>query len=629
MSGKFLARAAAISLAFFLVACGGDDSSSPLAGSPDSGGDGGGDPSEEVNVGTLDLFASPTTLDTSPNANSSITARVKGPNGVLLSDVPVTFNVNNGGTLEVTQNTTEGAGTASAVLTTSSDLRNRTITVSASAGGVSQSLDIDVSGTSLALTGPPSISFGSTATYRADLINADGDGIAGQPITISSSLGTLSSSNVTTSDNGSVIFQLTGTESGGTAEISATAFSGQSQISARQDVTISGDNFGFVTPPSGTEVEIGTTQSVTVQWKIEGLPVPNGTPIEFTATRGNLNPANGIVTTINGEASIDISSSNSGIATINAADPDSGLSANLDIEFISTQPDSLNLQATKTQLNLNESTEILAVVRDADNNLVKNQDITFRIVEDNSGGTLSSSTGITDSQGRATTTYAAGSNSSGRDGVQIEASASESASDIVTLTVARQALRLAIGTGNELEEPDSVRYRKPYLAIVTDANGAPVENADVELSVLPVGYSKGMYIDAEGSWFAVSSPTTPNDPPIFCEAEDTNRNGQLDPDEDRNENGALEPTNSATTNASSVTTGADGSADFSLLYPQSHCNWVRVELIATVRVGGTESVERSEFFLSCLASDLNNTDISPPGGNEGLYGSDQSCESPN
>lgn len=622
MSGKLLARACAIFLALILTACGGDDNSSPLAGSPDSGNGGGTPttPSEDAEVGTVELVANPIRLDTSANASSNITARVKDSNGILLQDVPVSFSANNGGTLEVTQQVTDQAGVASASLTTDSDPRNRTVTVTAQAGGVSNSLSVEISGTSISISGPSSISLGGSATYRVTLSDADGNGIAGQPITLSTNRGTLSASNSTSSSNGSVDVQLSGGNTGGTATITASAYSGSSQVSATQDVVIAGDSFAFTAPDTATEVDLGVEQQVTIEWQVDGNPVADGSQVQFSATRGTLNPPTGLVTTSGGEASVGITSTNSGTTTVTATDPDSGLSADLSFEFVATTPDSINLQASKTQLDLGETTEIIAVIRDASNNLVKNQEVSFRILEDGSGGNLTSSLDVTDSQGRASTIYTAGSNTSPRDGVEIEAVVDGSISDTVTLTVARQALRLAIGTGNEIEEPDSVRYVKEYVAIVTDANGAPVENANIELSALPVGYQKGSYQPSvDNNW--VISPASP----VFCAAEDANQNGQLDPGEDTNNNMKLEPTNSAATSASSITSASDGSASFSLLYPQSHCNWVQVELTATVRVGGSESVETSRFFLSCLASDLNNTDISPPGGTEGLYGVAQDC----
>lgn len=530
------------------------------------------------------------------------------------------FSATNGGTLEVTQNETDQAGVASAILTTDGDPRNRSVTVTAESGSISDTVSVDISGTSLAISGPSSISLNSSAPLRVTLADADGSGIPNEPVNLSTTSGTLSASTVTTSSNGFVDVQLNSGSTGGNATVTASAFSGSSTLSASRTVVIAGDSFGFTTPAANTEVDLGILQTVTIAWLENGNPIADGTQIQFTATRGSLTPASGLVTTTGGEANIDISSNNAGITTITASDPTSGLSADLSFEFVATTPDEINLQASKTQLDLGESSEIIAVIRDADNNLVKNQDVAFRILEDGSGGRLTSSRDVTDSQGRASTIYRAGANTSGRDGVEIEAVVGGTISDTVTLTVARQALRLAIGTGNEIEEPDTVRYRKNYVAIVTDANGAPVESANIELSVLPTGYIKGSYaVSIDDTW--VISPASPT----FCNAEDANRDGQLDAGEDINGSESLEPTNSATTSASSITSAADGSADFDLLYPQSHCNWVRVKLTATVRVGGSESVETSEFFLSCAPSDLNSTDIAPPGGIEGLYGDVQDC----
>jgi len=645
MMGKILARAIAILLALTLAACGGDENSSPLAGSPNSNGgeaNSGDQTTEEATqVGTIELVASPVRLDASANVQSSITARVKDSSGILLEGISVGFSASNGGTLEVTQQTTDQAGVASAILTTDGDFRNRTVTISAQSGSVSDTVDIEISGTSLSVSGPSSISLNGTTPIRVALSDAEGNGIPNEPISLSTTLGSLSASSVTTDPNGFIDVQLNAGSTSGTATVSASAFGGSNVLSATRSIVISDDSFGFTSPTANTEVDLGATQELVLRWLENGNPV-NGQLIKFTATRGTLTPANGEVTTVNGEARIDISSSNAGLTTVTASDPSSGLSTDLTFEFVATTPNEINLQAANTQLDLNETTEIIAIIRDINNNLVKNQEVTFNLLQDDSGGSLTSSRDVTDSQGRASTVYNAGSTSSGRDGVEIRATVGGTITDTVNLTVARQALRLAVGTGNELEEPDSVRYRKPYVAIVTDANGAPVENANIELSVLPIAYRKGSYsISANDTWVIAAGDST------TCDAEDVNQNGVLDtedtngndvldPGEDSNGNGLLdtedtngsdrlEPTNSATTSAASITSAADGSADFALLYPQSHCNWVAVRLTATVRVGGSESVETSEFALSCLASDLDDTAVSPPGGTGGLYGSDLNC----
>ena len=630
MSGKILARVSALSLAMLLAACGGDGDSTPLVnvggstGGGSAGNDGQGEEGEttpeQVVVGSIQIIASPVRLDSSAAARAAITARIKDANGVLLNDIPVNFSVSNGGTLEVTQPRTDQAGVAAATLSTIGDPRNRTITVTAQSGSASATLDIEVSGTSVAITGPTSIALGDIAPLKITLVDAGGNGISGENVTVSTTLGALSASTVTTNNNGIVDVQLNSGSTGGTAEVTVSAYSGSSTVFSTKTVNIAGDSFGFETPTANAEVNLGSQQPVVVQWLIDGQPVPDGTQILFTATNGSTIPADGLVAAADGKANISISSTSAGITTVTASDTASGLAANISFEFIATTPTKINVQATKTQLDFGDTSEIIATIRDIEGNLVRNKDINFTIVEDVSGGSLTESRGITDSQGRASSIYQAGSVTSPRDGVVIQAAVSGVDPSNVKLTVARQALRLAIGTGNKIEVPDTVRYRQPYVAIVTDANGAPVKNANIELSVLPVGYIKGSYIYNEG-WLI--------SPAQACPAEDANRNGQIDPDDDTNGNGTLEPTNSATTSAASIISGADGSADFSLLYPQSHCNWVKVELTATVRVEGTESVETSEFYLSCSSADLKSEDVQPPGGIEGLYGIAQDCTDPN
>ncbi|WP_288373427.1 hypothetical protein [uncultured Marinobacter sp.] len=108
MSGKFLARASALSLAFVLAACGGDDSSSPLApvnpggetGSGDSGGGTGTPPEQEtilaLGTGSGDSFQGGQISLTASDLSSGGTTRIE-------------FNVvdsNNGNTLATGQETT-------------------------------------------------------------------------------------------------------------------------------------------------------------------------------------------------------------------------------------------------------------------------------------------------------------------------------------------------------------------------------------------------------------------------------------------------------------------------------------------------------------------------------------------
>jgi hypothetical protein len=629
MSGKFLARVLALSLALFLVACGGsDDSSTPLAGG-DGSGNGGGTPDEVANVGSVQLLASPVQIGTSSGATSTLTALVKDPNGILLPGVPVQFSVNNNGTLRVDNPTTDESGTATAILSTSDDARNRTNTVSVSAGGKSDSVEITILGSSISIAGPSAVSLGDSVNYRITLSDGNGDGISNQSVTVTTNTSTVTSSNLTTND-GVVDIQLSA-ETSGEDVITVSAFSGESRVEATKTISISPESFVFASPAAATEINLNTPQTITLNWESDNVPV-DGRTVRFSSTRGTLQPADGLVTLSNGQASVRISSNISGPTTLTATTLDSGLSTERTFEFVAVTANAIDVQATKTQLDLGETTEVLAVVRDQNNNLVKNQLVNFQIIADGSSGNLSSSTGLTDSLGRVSTTYTAGQSISARDGVVIRAAAADNSSVAGTLsmTVARRALRVVIGTGNSIQEPDQASYLKEFVAIVTDANGAPVEGALVELSVLPVGYAKGLWIDDTISKFwsrLITSVPSGNPPEVtgFCPSEDLNKNGILDSGEDLNRDGILTPTNPATTTVSSLITQSDGSGKFSIKYPQSVCGWVKTQITATVRVGGTESVEQYDFALGCLSDDLIIADGDPPGGQASLYGTGSSC----
>ncbi|UDL04416.1 Ig-like domain-containing protein [Marinobacter sp. CA1] len=622
MSGKFLARASAFSLTLFLAACGGGDGSSSLAGGGD---DGNGDDSNGTRVGTVQLLTSSTQIGSSESSSSTLTAQVKDNNGILLEGIDVQFSVNNNGTLQVERGTTDASGTAVATLSPAGDRRNRTVTVDARSGNKQDSVDVAITGTSLAIEGPSSIGFGDTATYRVLLNDSEGNPIPGVAIQVSTNITSTESASLTTSQSGEVEVSLTAAQSGGQDTMSVSAFSGESRIATTKPITISSDGFAFAAPSVGSELKINEPHTLAVRWLRNNAPVADGSQVKFSSTRGTISPSNGTAPTSNGVASVTISSTSAGPAIITAKDPGSGLATELALEFIATTPNAINVQANKTQLDFNESTEIVATVRDANNNLVKGQAVNFVVTSDGSNGSLSASEAATDSQGRARVVYTGGSADSGKNGVVIRATAGNNLTSTVSLTVTRQALRIALGTGNQVVEPDSVRYEDPFVVIVTNANGSPVE-AEVELSVLPTAYKKGGYINQElkdgeledlEKWRQVVTTT--------CSAEDTNRNGILDNGEDTNQNGTLEPTYSAATSSPSVTTSADGSADFFIVYPQSHCNWVEVELTAAVKVGGTESIERSNFTLGCAESDLSDIDIPPPGGVNGLYGTVGSC----
>ncbi|WP_372965983.1 Ig-like domain-containing protein [Marinobacter sp.] len=641
MSGKFLARASALSLAMLLVACGGDESSSPLAGTDDQqsgsgdtntgGSTGGGidtdgDGEIDTTIGSLKISASPVQIGTSNNASSEILVFVRDQNNVLVQNVPVEFRVDADATIQKVRSTTDESGTAEAILTTPQNPKNRAATVTAEAGGIESAITINITGTTLSLDGPTNISAGNTATYTATLTDSDGNGIPVETISIDTSIS--NGGTLYTDDQGETSFTLTPTAAG-TYPLQVSAFSGESKLTSALEISVSDSDFTFSSPAPGAEIAIDTLSNLTFAWTEDGSGQA-GQDITFSITRGLVNGglSHQDTTDGNGEITTTISSSSAGPATIVARNEASNLTTSMNIEFVATTPDKLITQASRTQLKPGEQSRITAILRDANNNLVKGKRVLFTIEDDISNGFLSSPDGVTDSLGRVSTVFTAGNSGTGVNGTVITALVQEDSTinDSANLTISSGAYRLTIGTGNTLTEEDDDHYLKNWVVFVSDANGQPVENASVELSVLPTKYFKGTWQPGFCSPSATDPDCWVRQATAECPAEDVNYNGEEDPGEDINGSGHLEPSYDAVAVSGSETSADDGSYHFSLKYPQSACGWTEVIVTAKVNVEGTEFSESGTTLLSCSSADLTNMDATPPSFNGGSrYGTSNSC----
>lgn len=554
----------------------------------------------------------------------TLTAITQNSANTLVEGVPVSFAASSGA-LQVTRGTTDASGAATAILTTAGNPENRTITVTATAGGTSTTITVDVTGTQLAVSGPDTLTINDTATYSIALTNSAGTGIANQMVTVASAIGnTLSSVSLTTDASGQVQVNVTGTIGGlDTLTVSALGLTRQFSIN------VSTDNFTFTTPPAGTRVALSTTQPLTLHWDRNGLP-QIGQPISFSTTRGILSAEIGS-TDANGNLTISISSVNAGPAVISAVGP-GGLATDLEINFIATNPDTLTLMAEPSTVVVNAQSTVTAVVRDPADNLVEGRRVNFTL-NDVSGGSLSSGFAVTDSQGKASVIYTAGASTSASNAVTITAVVDGTAiQDTTNLTVAGQQLRVTLGTGNTLFEPNATQYRVPYVVQVTDANGNPVSGNRVQLNVRPLVYFKGFWRPVMGRmppWERVPTlPAPMGAPPGFCDNEDINFNGINEAGEDFNNNGVLDPGNPVTVSPGMITTDAEGFGFIDVVYPQSMATWVSVRLSAIIEVTGTEFTESRTFDLAIAGSDISDINVAPPG-DVSPFGSADSCADPN
>ena len=565
-------------------------------------------------VASLLLLVSSPQLGSSGADDVTVTAIVKDGSNLVVENVPVVFTADSGA-LTVTQATTDSAGQAIATLSPGGDFTNRTITVTAAAGSVSQSTTVDVTGTSLSISGENSVTINDSVILTVTLVDSDNNAIANKTVTVTSSLGnTLSASTLTTNSAGQVQVTVTA-DNAGTDTITASA----QGASISHSLSISADQFQITSPAADADINLGACSQIQLSWQSGGVP-NSGQTVNFSATRGTIyadsactTPASSAVTDASGVATAYIQSSNAGPSALTAYIT-GGASTSKNINFVATTAASIDLQVDNATIGPNDGSQtvqqqatITTTVRDANNNLVKGKVIRFSITQDNSGGSLTTATATTDSLGRASTTYVSSAATTAKNGVVITAWVEDTPSVIgtINLTVAKSELFVRLGTGNIINLLGNTQYSKPYTVIVTDASGNPV-STNVNISINPEQYAKGFWeVVGTNTFWTQNVQST-------CASEDVNENGILDPGEDINGNGTIEPGNIASV-PSSVTTGADGTYEFGIVYPREYAQWVYVRLTATTGVAGTESQHTVKFWLEISAGDVDDVKVPPPG----------------
>ncbi|HUP90662.1 MAG TPA: Ig-like domain-containing protein [Solimonas sp.] len=537
-----------------------------------------------------------------PAEGVTITAVVKDSGNNVVPGVAVSFSTPDSGEIVVKNGLTDINGRATATVNTGGDPTNRPIRVSVTSGTLTQTTTINVIGTTISLSGPTSTQIGSPTEYTVQLTDAAGDGIPNRVVTFSTNNGAaaLSDTSVVTDAGGLATVTLTPNRANTTLTASA---SGQS---VTQPIAVSTDVFAF-TDPSGDnlEVRINTNKTITVNWTRAGAPVV-GQVVSFASTRGTLS-APSAVTDAAGNATVTINSTASGFATIVAtgsgANPPT---ATRELEFVAVTPAVIELQARPATIGTNQSSDIVAVVRDANNNLVKGKTVEFSL-DDSTAGTLSQPIAVTNSQGVATVRYTATSQSSPALSVTVTARVRGTAvQDSTSLTVGASAVDISLGTGAEIQTLGFSRYADPWAVLVADPAGNPVPEAEFRLQLQSVGYFKGTFSN-----------------PFFCPNEDLNQNDILDPGEDVNLNGSLEPGRPATVPSTIALEPDTGTAEFNVVYPKSFGAFVLVDLFGIATVSGTETVETRRFVLRVAEDDVDNLPgVSP-------FGTVLDCSDPN
>ncbi len=576
----------------------------------------------QVVPATLELFSSQVQMESSGSDSVILTAVVKNEQNVLLEGVDVSFSADNGASLSVDNNgVSNDAGIVTATLTTTNNQMNRTINVTASTASLTDDLTLEVVGTEVRVSGASSAIINDSVPLTVNLIDSEGNGISGQTVQLSVSTGSLDNDSPVTGANGQVLVNFTANVSG-ISTITASALNAEGSF----EVTVQQDDFTFSSLPSD-DIPLNTAQDISVRWFKDNAAFVGG-DVVVTTSRGDIATPN-IVTNNAGIATFSVSSAFAGPASISAIGTDNNgnqVTARANVEFIASQVESIFVDATPDLIGPEgETSTITAVVRDPSGNLVKGKVVDFSLL-DSSGGSISPNSATTGSDGIASTVYTSNAVSA-EDGVTVTASA-DGVSAQVDLTVGDRAFDISIGTGGEIESPDSSTYLKEFAVFVSDSVGRPVENAELTASSTPVKfsnggtYSKGRYVydPVSDFWVPIITAT--------CANEDINNNGRLDEGEDTNGDGELTPGIIGTISFQDgiSRTNASGQATLELRYPRQFALWTDVEIAVFGQSSGSEARDSQSLTLPIEANDINDENKEPP---SNPFGSSSVCTDPN
>ncbi len=592
------------------------------------------------------LTASSGTLASSGAAGTAVTikALVLDANNVVMPATKVTFATDSG-SLSASQVITDAAGVATVSLATASDPTTRVINVSGNVAGVPTALvQVNVVGTKLTASASSTVNLGASTDVTVALFDSSDAPLANKPVTFSSLINTLTARNGSTSQAstdaaGKLVLSYAAGKTGN--DVVTVRAMGETASTA---IAISTASFSIMAV-DGAGAAIATADTnrcypVVVSNFVSG--VPQGGTVSVSSSRGAIYADAACTAPLSstalagGTARVYVAASGPGIATLTASSSATNSVVQGTLEFVAPLTSSavISLQGAPAVVGANlpgstsEQVTLRAVVLDKANqgNPVKNARVSFSIVSDSSGGTLSQpSTLLTGSDGSATISYIAGTTTTAVDGVIVQAvvqSPVSAATAQAKLTVGKKSLFISAGTGNTIVTPTAVTYQVDYVVFVTDAAGNAVRDVAITGAVRPRNYMKGFWTlqGPNGPWAQTVTKA--------CINEDENSDGVLGIrkdglPEDTNKNGRLDPVIPMSI-TSSGRTDASGTAIISLVYPRDRAFWLDVDFTIRGAVSGSEASYVGYTVLPGAGADYN-TIVSPPG-QTSPYGKSSICE---
>jgi len=628
------------------AAAGGTGTGGTAAGT----GTGGGTTPPPVAVAATQLVLSalPGSVNSDNSNFSVITATVLDAGNAVVSGAVVAFSATVG-QLSTASATSDTTGKAAVNFSSGASTSNQVATITATLTGiipaVTVQIPIRVVGSTVTLTSvTSSLTAATSDTLTITIKDAGGNPIPNASVTIAQTgAGSVSvtPATLTTNASGVVAATVTGATAG-----SATLTVSSVGASASQAYTVTNPASAFAITAPVTDpfaLSAGTPVTVSVQ-------APGGIAnVTFAASMGAWDGGASATVTkavVAGSVSAIFTSTRAGVATIQVFDA-VNIATTDQMKIAVSQPAANATQIT-LQSNVNvvapstggitNTASLIATVRDVNGQAVGGAPVAFSISNSIGGGEfVSPVVVITDSLGKASTTFTAGSVSTGAQGVNIQAvilNPAGIAPAVSNIVIGGTAGSVSIGRASTVSVASTTVYDLPMSVLVADSNGSAIAGATVSLKAFPSRFRTGAWFNASYTsgttlikqWLPCITGTFPN--------EDGNKNLILDAGEDVTHtttgntctvnsavtppvlvvggaaiiyaaNFTLDPPNSAAgTLPQTVITDSKGVANFVLTYLKGSSKWIETEVTASTLVLGTETTAHIKFWLPAAKADI-------------------------
>ncbi len=578
---------------------------------------------EDTVVSSISLKLSQISIKSDDSDSTTITATIIDNQNAVMEGVTVNFS-SQGGELNRSEVVTDENGEAEIIFSSGTeDKSNRTEVITATAGGQTRQIPINITGTTVTLsTDMTNLEIGGddTAILTIKVKDAGLVGINNAEVTVSInnqvSTGIVTFESIPpgeTSDNGlldgiytdfgELKVKVKGIAVG---DVTVTITSMNTTATQTYKVGALAEVFRIIDPTNDPcSLKTESEQLITVN-------APTQTRVRFATSMGVWDGGQDISVikdVSNGSASAILSSAQAGIAIVQVIDPnDPSITDSLKvvITVLPAEASQIALQASAAVVapstgNINNTITLTAQVRNENEAPVGGAPVGFAILKPTGGGeTIMPAIVYTNDSGSAAATFTSGSLSSGAEGVEVEARVlidGNQPADKISIVIGGIAGSIMIGRSTKIKSNETnTTYHLPMSVMVADTNGNPVYGIQVSLNLWPVMYRARWIPDDPNSYDADDPDTwTWND----YDNEDKNKNLILDPGEDLNDDGQLTPPNSsAGTVPTTVTTDEYGVANFDLVYLKASAVWINTEITATTFVYGTETQSTYGFWLT-------------------------------